>query len=443
MNKKSSQTVGKYEILEKLGEGGFGIVYKANDTTLDRLVAIKQLKVELSSSPEYLERFKRESRLMGSLNHPNIVKMLEVLEDSGRYFIVMEYMPGGSLADRLVGGKSLSLEKTLEILQPIAKAIDYAHSKNLIHRDIKPSNILFMEGDEPVLTDFGLVKSLDTKGQTTTGVAFGTPQYMSPEQILCRELTPATDEYALAVVAYQMLSGIIPFDGDTPFEIQESQVHKDVPDILGVNRSLPEESTAIFMKALAKKPEERFGSARALINELDDIADKRKAAQSQEKFNTALEKMREKDYEGAASLLSELLAIRPDEKMENVLSECKRREMLLVDYKLAHTQMDQILEKLKNLEADEKWIIGNGDYGIVRSRGEKIVRESVDSQIISADEERQVNKWIIFTMIFISVSIICSIISSFVPQSSAVDVFVAGGIVILVALGIVILFWPK
>lgn len=264
----SKQLVGKYEIERLLGEGGFGIVYKANDTTLDRAVALKQLRAELSSSPQSLERFKHESRSMGALNQTNIIKVLEVFEDSGRYFIAMDYMPNGSLADKLKGGTPLSVEKTVEILKPIARALDYAHKKNLIHRDIKPSNILFTEEDDPVLSDFGLVKSLVNQGLTTTGSTFGTPEYMAPEQILCQELTPAADLYALGVVAYQMLTGSVPFQGNTPFEIQEGHVHTPPPDILATNKALPAEYTGVFAKILAKNPQERYTTAREFIQEL-------------------------------------------------------------------------------------------------------------------------------------------------------------------------------
>jgi serine/threonine-protein kinase len=356
MAETATQVIGKYEILEKLGEGGFGIVYKANDTSLDRIVAIKQLKVELSSSPEYLERFKREARLMGSLNHPNIVKMLEVFEDAGRYFIVMDYMPNGSLADKLKDGKPLTLERTVEILNPIAKAIDYAHSKNLIHRDIKPSDILFMEGDEPVLSDFGLVKSMESTGLTTTGVAFGTPEYMSPEQILGKELTPATDLYALGIISFQMLTGEVPFKGNTPFEIQEGHVHKEIPDVVKINLSLPKEISKITNRILAKTVAERYTSAKDFVRDLDVVIDQQIINQNQEKFSQVQKNIRNKEFSKASILLHELITIKYSDELAQMLEDCNHKQKKMEEYKNLENQAIEINGKLTILEKKEPWI---------------------------------------------------------------------------------------
>jgi serine/threonine protein kinase len=356
MAENNHQIIGKYEILEKLGEGGFGIVYKANDTSLDRIVALKQLKMELSSSPEYLDRFKRESRSMGSLNHPNIVKMLEVFEDAGRYFIVMDYMPNGSLADKLKDGKVLSLDETVEILKPIAKAIDYAHSKNLIHRDIKPSNILFMEGDEPVLSDFGLVKSLDTKGQTTTGVSFGTPEYMAPEQILGKELTPASDLYALGIVAFQMLTGRVPFTGNTPFEIEEGHVHKELPSILERNITLPKGLHDMFCKILAKNPEDRFTSAKEFLQEIKQENDLLIQEQSKEKLIQVQKYINDKEFSSAITMLSELIAFKSSTELREMLKECQRREQVWKEYQQLKKQASELNDKLTNISTIDKWV---------------------------------------------------------------------------------------
>lgn len=360
----SKQIVGKYEIERKIGEGGFGIVYQATDTTLERTVALKQLKLELSASPEYLTRFKRESRLMGSLTHNNIVRVLDVFEDGGRYFIVMDYLPNGSLADKLKDGKPLPLEQALEILKPIARAIDYAHSKNLIHRDIKPSNILFTEEDEPVLSDFGLVKSLETRGLTSTGLSLGTPEYMAPEQILCKELTPAADIYAFGVVAYQMLSGEIPFPGDTPFEVQEGHVHKPPPDILEKNPALPEEFAGIFHNILAKDPEQRPPSVKDFVKELNKINDSQLLERNQEKLEQARGLMAEKDFAKATVIINNLLASKPNAELQNLLDTCKHREQVWMDYKQLVDQTHALTDaleanekRIEDLKDSETWIL--------------------------------------------------------------------------------------
>lgn len=361
MAKTTAQKIGKYEIMEKIGEGGFGIVFKANDTSLDRTVALKQLKLEFAASPEYLERFRQESRLMGSMSHPNIMKILEVVEENGRYFLVMDYMSNGSLADRLVAGEPLSLKETLNILEPIAKAIDYAHSKHLIHRDIKPSNILFMEDDDPVISDFGLVKIMDTRGLSTTGVSLGTPEYMAPEQILCRELTTAVDVYALGVVAFHMLSGALPFSGNTPFEVQEGHVHKDLPDIVSLNPHLPAEFSAVFEKALHKEPEQRYASAKDFLHDLDIVTRKQSEQEIAEKLQQAQASYQEKDFSAAAAILKEVLAIQPDEEVKEQLKECLRREKVWKSYQNLEDQKEDLSKKISEMEEHHTWICGGDD----------------------------------------------------------------------------------
>ena len=361
---KALRKIEKYEILEKIGEGGFGIVYKAKDTSLDRSVALKQLKLEFSSSPQYLKRFQQESRLMGAMNHPNIIKILEVREENGRYFIAMDFMPHGSLAIRLKEGEPLSLEETLEILTPIGKAVDYAHGKKLLHRDIKPSNILFMEGDDPVLSDFGLVKMLDVEGVTTTGVAMGTPDYMAPEQILCKELTSAVDLYALGVVAFQMLTGNLPYQGNTPFEIQDGHVHKELPDIVDLNIALPKELSGVFKKALSKDPQDRYATAKEFLQELD-VATMKQVAEKKEKMLVQIqEKLEEKEFSSAIISLKELTSLQKDEDLESLLNECQRREKIWKEYNVLKEQVKEIKIRKAQLAEMESWITGEGNWNI-------------------------------------------------------------------------------
>lgn len=351
------QQVGRYEIERKVGEGGFGIVYQATDTTLERPVALKLLKADLSSSPEHIKRFARESRVLGALNHPNIIRILDVLEEEGRYYLVMDYLPGGSLADKLLDGQPLPLNQALALLQPIAKAIDYAHSKNLIHRDIKPSNILFTESGDPVLSDFGLVKSIVEQGVSTTRASFGTPEYMAPEQVLGRELTPAVDIYALGVVAYQALSGGLPFTGATPYEIQEGHVHREPLDVTAINQALPANLSAILAKALAKNPAERYDSARTFVDEIEKESRQKDEVAKTAKLAAAGESLNKKDFASAAVMLQELLAVQPEPVYFEMLSECQRREEIWGQFQKMNADQAVLWEKIETLENEEPWLL--------------------------------------------------------------------------------------
>ena len=265
-NSKKQENIGKYEIREQIGAGGFGIVYRGRDPLLDRDVAIKVLKSEAATSPEFIERFRREARLAASLNHPNVVHVIEVGEQEGRYFIVMDFLSGGPLSKLLKEGKPLLIPGALEILKPVADALDYIHRKGMIHRDVKPSNIILNEDGAPVLTDFGLGKNLlEEGGTTTTGMELGTAEYMAPEQILGIPPGSATDLYALGVVAFQILTGKVPFSGNTPFTIQKGHVDEAPPDPRRINSDLDEEISTILLHSLEKEPSARFQSGADFI----------------------------------------------------------------------------------------------------------------------------------------------------------------------------------
>jgi serine/threonine protein kinase len=270
MNGSWSEKLGKYNLLEKLGEGGFGIVYKARDPLHERDVAIKVLKSDAAASSEIVERFAREARLAASLRHDSIVNVVDVGEHDGRYYLVMDFLPGGTLADLIARGKPLSSDRTIELLRPVADALDYIHhEKQLIHRDFKPSNIILDENGAPVLTDFGLGKTPAVPGgSSTTGVEFGTVEYMAPEQILGKPTTPATDLYALGIVAYQLLTGKVPFGGNTLFAVQKGHVEEPPPDPRQLNPALSKYLSPVLLRSLEKDAARRFESGAAFMEAL-------------------------------------------------------------------------------------------------------------------------------------------------------------------------------
>jgi serine/threonine protein kinase len=254
------QSMGHYHILEQLGEGGMATVYKAYDTHLERDVAIKVIRLDQfppASLQNVLARFEREAKSLARLTHPNIVNISDYGEQDKVPYLVMEYLPGGTLKGRL--GQPMKWQETCKLLLPIAQALDYAHEQNLIHRDVKPSNILMTKKGQPMLTDFGIAKILDAGGQTltATGVGIGTPEYMAPEQ-WTGKTTAQSDIYSLGVVMYEMLTGRTPYTADTPVAILLKQANEPLPRPKQYVPDLPEAVEKVLIKAMAKEPADRY-----------------------------------------------------------------------------------------------------------------------------------------------------------------------------------------
>ena len=227
--------IGKYEIIEELGRGGFATVYRARDVELERVVALKVLHPHYAEDKQFVDRFRQEARAAARLRHPHIVTVYETGEADGQLYIAMEYLPGRTLQALLDAEGALFLERALPILEQVAEALDYAHAQGVVHRNVKPGNVMVeqaAEGVRATLTDFGLVKALAAStALTSRGTLLGSPEYMSPEQAdpqRAGEVGPAADRYALGVVAYQMLTGRVPFPGNTPATLYAHE-HKPVP----------------------------------------------------------------------------------------------------------------------------------------------------------------------------------------------------------------------
>jgi len=255
-------TLGQYRILEEIGRGGMAVVYKAYQPALDRTVAIKVLPPELTLDYQFVQRFVREARSAAKLTHPHIVTIHELGQTEGNHFIVMEYVVGPSVADLLMHEGALPPPQAAQILAQVGSALDYAHDQAFVHRDIKPANILLGPGETAKLTDFGIVKAADGTSLTRTGTLLGTPAYMSPEQARGTTITRSTDVYSLGVVAYEMLSGRVPFTGDTAAVLH---AHAYDPPDLAV---LPPVVQQVVGGALEKDPEKRFQSAGAFSHAL-------------------------------------------------------------------------------------------------------------------------------------------------------------------------------
>ncbi len=266
--------LGKYVVVKHQAHGGMAEVYLGKQEQLERYVAIKVLHPFLAEDPGFVDRFLREARLVATLRHPNIVQVYDFdhNEELGIYYMVMEYIDGPSLKKRLEDGLIPQREAAL-IAAAIADALDYAHRREMIHRDIKPANIMFTAEGQPVLTDFGIARMVSVTGLTASGAMVGTPAYMAPEIGTGNSGSPASDIYSLGVVLYQMLTGRLPFEADVPMGVILKHISDPVPYPSQFVPDLLPSLEAVILKAMAKRPEDRFRTAGEMAQALREAID--------------------------------------------------------------------------------------------------------------------------------------------------------------------------
>jgi serine/threonine-protein kinase len=265
------QKIGQYQIVSVIGQGGMATVYKAYQPAFDRHVAIKVLGSQLSQDPTFVKRFQREAKVVARIEHRSIVPIYDYGEHDGLYYIVMRLIEGGTLRKKMYYEK-IGLPLAARIIEQVGEALDYAHHHNVIHRDLKPSNILLDERDNAYLTDFGIAKMLGSNTQVTASGVVGTPSYMSPEQCQGKTLGPASDLYALGAILFEILTGKIPFEADTPLSVMYMHVREPIPSAIALNPKLPPAIDRVIVRALAKRPDERYPTAVALAAAFREIA---------------------------------------------------------------------------------------------------------------------------------------------------------------------------
>ena len=254
----------RYEIMEIIGEGGMAIVYKARCKILDRIVAVKVLKDEFDNDPSFVEKFKIEALAAARLSHPNIVNIFDVGQHKNKHYIVMEYVEGKTLQDVISAEGLLTVTKAVDIASMICDGLQAAHEQGIIHRDVKPHNILITKSGIVKVADFGIAQAISKKTLTFNGQIVGTVHYIAPEQAKGEPVTPATDIYSLGCVLYEMLTGKVPFDAESPITVVLKHIHDEPVPPASKNPAIPSGLEGIILKSLAKNPVHRFKTAEAM-----------------------------------------------------------------------------------------------------------------------------------------------------------------------------------
>ena len=265
---KGQKINGCYEIIKSIGEGGMANVYLGYDTILDRNVAIKVLRGDLANDEKFVRRFQREALSASSLSHPNIVAMYDVGEDDGLYYIVMEYVEGKTLKQLLKKRGSLTLSEAIDIMLQLTDGMAHAHDSYIVHRDLKPQNIMIQDDGQIKITDFGIAMALNSTQLTQTNSVMGSVHYLPPEQAAGKGATIKSDIYSMGIIFYELLTGELPFKGDSAVEIALKQMKEPLPDVHKLNNDIPQSIENIILKATAKNPKNRYDDAKSMHNDL-------------------------------------------------------------------------------------------------------------------------------------------------------------------------------
>lgn len=333
---KGQKISDRYQIIKSVGEGGMANVYLAYDTILDRNVAVKILRGDLSNDEKFVRRFQREALSASSLTHPNIVEVYDVGEDNGEYYIVMEYIEGKHLKSLLKKRGKLTLSEAVDIMLQITDGMSVAHDSYIIHRDIKPQNIMILENGLVKITDFGIAMAMNATQLTQTNSVMGSVHYLPPEQASGQGSTLQSDIYSMGIVMYELISGTLPFKGDNAVEIALKHLKEPIPDIREIVPNVPNSIVNIIKKATAKNPKNRYNDAREMHEDLKTCLDDARSMEPIISFkyseidtdDTKIMKMVKKDKEKTSEIVK-------DEKEEVIAKkitgdDLKKQNKLLI-----------------------------------------------------------------------------------------------------------------
>lgn len=315
----------RYEIIERIGAGGMAIVYKAKDLLLNRVVTIKVLREQFASDEDFVRRFRREAQSAASLSHPNIVSIYDVGKDGDTEYIVMEYVEGQNLKELIRNYAPLSSEQSINLAMQIAQAIRHAHEHNIIHRDIKPHNILVTADGRLKVTDFGIARAVSAATMTHTGDIVGSVHYLSPEQAKGVQTNEQSDLYSLGIILYELLTGKVPYDGETPIAIALKHLQEQPVPPSKLNPRISQELENVILRAIAKSPEQRYKTAVEMLEDLTHVQNGQPIRKVELPYEEDLESTR--IHKSLSNGVNSVLSSQPKDEM-SVLKQPKKKRKI-------------------------------------------------------------------------------------------------------------------
>ena len=376
----------RYQIVKSIGEGGMANVYLAYDTILERHVAVKVLRGDLATDEKFVRRFQREALSASSLSHPNIVEVYDVGEDNGIYYIVMEYIEGKHLKQLIKKRGKLTTEEVIDIMLQITDGIACAHDSYIIHRDIKPQNIMILDNGIVKITDFGIAVASNSESLTQTNSVMGSVHYLPPEQANGTGSTVRSDIYSLGIMMFEMLTGKVPFKGETAVEIAIKQLKEPLPSISMYRDDIPQSVENIILKACAKNPENRYANVTEMLYDLDHCLDQDHLHDRKYIYKYP-EKVVVKDIE------NEVKETKKEEKIEAVQKEYEDKTEVL--YTNEKTEVEDIAQRVSEaLKEDNPITLTNFEEDQERTAIisiDELMEKAKELELIDDDEHTGVN----------------------------------------------------
>ncbi|MCX6081220.1 MAG: bifunctional serine/threonine-protein kinase/formylglycine-generating enzyme family protein [Chloroflexi bacterium] len=351
MSKLKLDYLGKYRIIDEIGEGRFSIVYRSEHPFLKKPVAVKLMLPDLFQNAEFIQRFIQEVRGVAAIKHENLTPVIDLVEDKGYLFMVTEYLPGGDLHSSIKKNGRITFHQSARILADVAAALDYVHNQGFVHGDVKPGNILLAEDGSSRLSDLGVLHAVETSGAANAEKTRSTPAYISPEQADGGQPSPLSDQYALGVVAYELFAGRLPFDGENPLAIYLKHLREELPSPSQFNPLITPRLEAAISQALEKDPQKRFTNCRAFAQALGEAEAATKTEQYQHLIDRANAALADDDPDAAHPLIEAAMQIIPDEARP-LIEDLQAREHAQRSYSNASEALNSARTNAQTLRAE-------------------------------------------------------------------------------------------